>query len=109
MVEFRGRYQWESYLEAVRQVESGTISPGGATRLLRCSRQYIWELIGKGEVRAWAYYEEYAKKMSYVELSLVDLIVYGLRVGRIKQAVDIPLGFPNKQEIFDQCRGRLLA
>jgi helix-turn-helix protein len=61
------------------------VSPGGAAALLGLSRQTIYTLCKRGELRAFRSDEddEYAKRVpKWVYIPLDDVYAYGERVGR---------------------------
>lgn len=102
---FRGRENFQAYLDAVRQVEAGTVSPGGAGMILGVSRQGIDKLIETGHLRAWLFYEGWPKpRCTYKEISVRDLIEYGVRTGRIESKADCGLGFPHLEEEINRAK-----
>lgn len=91
-----GRQRFNEYLDTIRQVEGGTLSPGGAASMLRCSRQFIHKLLKQGKLEAWLYYEEGHKRPDYGEIAVRDLEAYAAKYGRgepeeFSQTVDTTL------------------
>jgi hypothetical protein len=103
---FRGRGQFDDYLVALRSVEGGTISPGGAAIMLGYTRQRIWQLVKSGELRAWVFYEERSTAAIYAEIAVEDVIRYGIKMGRIKSAED--LIYASKKQ-FDKVKSEMLT
>ena len=102
---FRGRENFQAYLEALGQVDGGTVSPGGAAALLGVSRQGIDRLIEFGHLRAWEFYEGWPKpRVTYREISARDLIRYGVRTGKIESDEGSNLGFPGLAEEIEQAK-----
>ena len=95
VTEFRGRQAFHAWLEAVDQVEGGTISPGGGAQLLGYTRQAIHNLITRGHVRAWVFYEDRVKPATYIEIAVRDLLAHGVRTGRIRSEDDCGVRFPS--------------
>ena len=80
-IRFEGLEEREAFNECVRNVEGGTISPGGAAILLGVSRQMVHKLINTGRVRAWSYFYRAAARPE-IEISVRDLVRYGIATGR---------------------------
>lgn len=85
---FRGRNQFQSYLQAVESVEGGTVSPGGAALIMGFSREGVWDMIRRGAVRSWTFYEDWSARPDYVEVSIRDLVEWGVQRGRIRSYRD---------------------
>jgi hypothetical protein len=93
--EYRGRGRWSEFLKALQDEDTdglSTISPGGAATLLGVTRQRIFELLEQrfAGVRAWAFYEDDSKRASVVEVSVLDLLHWGVRVKRIQAGQELP-------------------
>lgn len=85
IIEFRGRERWREYLERLEQAddEGGTLSPGGASRLLKVSRQRVNTLVETNPgIRAWAYYEDWSRHVVSLEISVPDLCAWLVQQGR---------------------------
>jgi hypothetical protein len=109
IVRFRGRKHFAEYWEAIKDVEGGTISPGGVAQILRMTRQGAFYLLKHRKFRAWEYYEEYNKLPSYVEVSVLDVVRYAIEAGTITQASDISL-VPDKEWYFTMAKeGSILS
>lgn len=78
---FEGLEELEAFNECVRNVEGGTISPGGGAILLATSRQRIHQLIEAGTVRAWRYFHS-PRARPEIEVSVRDLVRHGIARGR---------------------------
>lgn len=89
---FTGLDERDDYHRTVAAVDGGTVSPGGAGALLRCTRQNIWKLIAQGQVRVWQYFDGRTTLPEMVDVSVRDLLVYGIRTGRITKPGDVGLG-----------------
>lgn len=121
VIEFRGRAQFREFLDTVARVEEegGTISPGGAAALLRVSRQRIHKLIHDNpSVRAWTYAENWLAQaltdrglssLVYIEISVRDLVRYGVRRGRLDSAADSGIWFPHLEDEIRQAKEELTA
>lgn len=97
MHEYRGREHFDEYVNAIRSTECGTISPGGAGALIKTSRQWVHNLINRNLLETWVFYESYApKRAAYIEVSVKDLILYGVAMGKIRKKDDLGLGFPGE-------------
>jgi len=107
---FEGRKEREAYNRAVE--EEGydrVISPGGAAALLRVSRQRIWQIVELPEVRCWTYYEGWFNKTLHMaDISVKDLVRYGVRTGRIKTVGDIGILWPEAQSMLDEVKSELV-
>lgn len=95
VIEFRGREQKAAYLQAVTDEERdglGTISPGGAGTMVGVSRQRIYELMNSNfsGVRTWFYFEGDTRQATYIDVSILDLLRWAVRVGRIQAGDDLP-------------------
>jgi len=90
--EFHGLDEKDDYLQTVMTVEGGTLSPGGAASLLRMSREGIWQLIRRGQVRTWMYFDGRTKQPAMIDVSIRDLVRHGVRTGRIKSYADVGYG-----------------
>lgn len=105
VTKFKGRENFQAYLNAVGQVEAGTISPGGAAAVLRVSRQAIDSLIEAGHLRCWQFYEGWPKpRCTYKEIAVRDLIEWGVRTGKIQSKADCALSFPHLEEEINRAR-----
>ena len=92
MFKYRGESQKLKYFRDVESVPGGTVSPGGAVQILGCSRPYISKLIKvNSSVRAWMFYSDRTINSGMVEISVVDLVRYALRLGRYKNISEVPL------------------
>lgn len=103
VTKFKGRENFQAYMDALAQVDGGTISPGGAAALLRLTRQGVDRLIDSGHLRVWEFYEgAWLPRVAYREISVRDLVRYGVRSGRIRSRADCSISFPTlEQEIED--------
>lgn len=97
--------QKQQYFSDLLQVEGGTISPGGAAQMLGVTRQRASQLPESQEIRAWAYYPEFSRHAALLEISVRDILAYGIRIGRFKEFTDVGLGFPALQEEFERLKG----
>ena len=105
VTKFRGRENFRAYLDAVGQVDGGTVSPGGAAAILRVTRQGIDRLIDSGHLRVWEFYEGWPKpRVTYREISVRDLITYGVRTGKIETPADCALAFPRLTEEIERAK-----
>ena len=105
VTKFKGRENFQAFLEAVRQVEGGTVSPGGAAAILRVTRQGVEKLIDTGHLRAWEFYEGWPKaRVTYREISVRDLITYGVKTGKIEAPADCALAFPRLAEEIERAK-----
>ena len=101
--EFRGRERWSDFLNTLVEAdrEGGTISPGGAGILLGVSRQRTYELVQTfPDVRAWAFYEGNTRQATVYEISIRDLLRWGVRVGRIRSEADLGYQSDKVREIL---------
>lgn len=103
---YEGREQFEEYLDAVRAVEYGTASPGAAKAILRCSRQYIDQLVRRPDIRAWGYYERVGGlgrwRLNHMEISGDDLIRYAIRVQGWSPSEHMEYIHPRAVKIYEQ-------
>lgn len=101
--EFRGRDKWSDFLNTLVEAdrEGGTISPGGGGILLGVSRQRVYELVQTfRDVRAWAFYEGNTRQATVYEVSIRDLLRWGVRSGRIQGEADLGYRSPKVREIL---------
>lgn len=92
--EFKGRATWRAFLETlvVADNEGGTISPGGAAQMLGITRQRVHDIVNeRPDVRAWAYYTDRDNKARVFEISVPDILRWGVRTGRLKSEEDLGL------------------
>jgi hypothetical protein len=89
--EFIGREQKKLFWDSMNAIPGGGISPGGAAILLGVSRQRVADLIyTHPEVRAWVYRERPGQQAVYIEISITDLLRYGLKLGRFQVGDTLP-------------------
>ena len=93
--------------ELLAEVEGGVISPGGASRILGVTRQAVLKLIDGPHVRAWAYYYDFGPQADYVEISVRDLVRYGVRTGRIAKVEDCAFRPHNLAEEIEAAKAEL--
>jgi hypothetical protein len=113
MVEkFVGREQWGAFLRVVEQAheKDGTLSPGGASRMVRVSRQRVYQVVDTHEsVRAWAFYEDSRKRQAEVyEVCVRDLVRWAVSMGHIRSPEDIGLPFPRIMQIYEEVCSEVL-
>jgi hypothetical protein len=112
---FEGRDALIEMADACRNIEGGTVSPGGASAILGVSRQMIHKLVEKGELRCWAIREmpywtvaliemDFSKRIVYMSISVHDVVRYGIRVGRLQKKSDMRLGINMSDEEFENLR-----
>jgi hypothetical protein len=89
--EFIGREQKQMFFESVQAIPGGGISPGGAALLLGVTRQRIGVLVYHTDyVRAWIYRDRPGHQACYLEISVRDLLRYGVLMGRFKVGDTLP-------------------
>lgn len=103
---YEGQEHYSEFERDFKAVEGGTISPGGAHKVLRCSRQFIYELVTYPSVRAWAYYERIAGigpwRLYQMEISGDDLIRYAIRVRKWTPSQHMEYIHPRAVEIYEK-------
>ena len=98
-----------AFHKLVDAVEGGVVSPGGAAMMVGYSRQRIYQLIDGEEVRSWAFYERGRDRHpSEQYVSLRDLLKHAIRVGKVREADDLRMSWPTRQEEFDRCKAEVL-
>lgn len=79
-----GRDQFSTYMRDVVGCPGGTISPGGASSMLRVSRQRIHDLLASRKFETWIFYERLKGRAAYIEIKVNDLLAYALHAAKIK-------------------------
>jgi hypothetical protein len=99
-----GRENWGEFLRVVERAteEDGTLSPGGASRLVGVSRQRVCMIVDTHEeVRAWAFYESKLHRHAEVyEINVRDLLRWAVKVGRVQSEEDLGVPFPRIKELL---------
>lgn len=91
--------------EVTRLLNEGhcLFSPGGAAHAIGVSRQRIHQIVedDRHNVRAWAYYEDRRrllfkpkKILTYMYVSMDDLLRYAIAIGRIDSQADLEVESP---------------
>ena len=106
IIEYRGNGEKFKYFRDLEAVPGGTISPGGVVQILRCSRPFVSKLYTKHpDIRAWAYFSGAGTCADLVEVSVVDVVSYALRLEKYKNISEILL-IP--QEILQEVNAIIL-
>ena len=101
--EFVGLDDRAAYLELVSTLPGGTVSPGGAAAILGVSRQRINDLCHEGRLRHWKFYSRPGMQLpEMMDVSVRDLVEYGVRYGRIRSYADVGLGGSLVREEVDR-------
>jgi hypothetical protein len=89
--EFIGRDQKATFFDSLKVIPGGGISPGGAALMLGVTRQMVGLLIYQNpEVRAWIYRDYLGQQAVYIEISVTDLLRYGVKQGRFQVGDKLP-------------------
>lgn len=101
-----GRENWGQFLRTVEEANErdGTISPGGAGRLLGVSRERIYAILRDyPDVTAWAFYDRPKDRNAEVfEISVRDLLRYAVRGGRMRSVEDLGWRFPRTERLLEE-------
>jgi hypothetical protein len=98
--EFVGVDERPAYLDLIRSMEGGTCSPGSAAAILRVSRERIHALMRAGLVRHWRYFSSPGTLPDMIDISIRDLVTYGVSTGRIQGQEDVGIAsYLVRQEI----------
>ena len=104
--EYRGRERWGEFLRTVEEANErdGTISPGGAGRLLGVSRQRVYQIVQENQdVRAWAFFEHWSTRQAEVyEIAVRDLLRWAVRIGRVTSVDDLGWRFPRSEQLLQE-------
>lgn len=104
-------YAEEDHARFLRDVvdNAPTVSPGGVTQLLKCSREFVHQLIEAEQVETWVEYSGFLRRRaSQIEVSVLDVVRYGLKSGRITKHSILGLCLdrdPKVRELLDNYQG----
>ena len=104
---WRGRHQFNEFLDAIRAEPFGTVSPGGACQILEVSRQAVHKMINKPnpDVTSYWFYEYPWSQRPGIEVSVADVVIYAYRTGRLKLDDSVPLSMGLKvREVVDNIK-----
>lgn len=106
VIEYRGRDKWGEFLRTVEEAneQDGTISPGGASRLLRVSRQRVYQIVQENQdVRAWAFFDPWSTRQAEVyEIAVRDLLQWAVRIGRMASVEDLGWRTPRTEQLLSE-------
>lgn len=67
---------FQEWIKDCDNVEGGTVSPGGAVRIIKVSRQRIYKMIATGVISSWVHCKDHHSPGGYMCVSIKECEEY---------------------------------